>query len=108
MYYYYTHLKTNLYFGQFNNRCVVTMCRVFLGELMTTAGYLRKCVHDHKDYKKDSVVSDKIAYDLLLHLKEVSESKVSCPELTGTLVSKTPQSYKVVDCPPSEEQTTNK
>ena len=70
---------------------------------MTTAGYLRKCVHDHPDYKKDSAVSDKIAYDLLLRLKEISEGKVDCPKLIGTLASKTPQSYKVVDCPPGKE-----
>lgn len=71
---------------------------------MTTAGYVRKCVHDHKEYKKDSVVSDKIAYDLLLHLKDVSEGTVACPELIGTLASKTPQTYKVVDCPVGKEE----
>lgn len=77
----------------------------FSGELMTTASYLRKCVHNHQDYKKDSVVSDRISYDLLLHLKDISEGRVSCPELTGTLMSKTPQSYRVVDCPLGKEQT---
>ena len=74
---------------------------------MTTASYLRKFVHDHQDYKKDSVVSDLVAYDLLQHLKEISEGKVSCSELTGTLVSKTPQSYKVVDCLPNKESSSN-
>ena len=75
---------------------------------MTTAGYIRKCVQDHKEYRKDSVVSDKIAYDLLLHLKAVSEGTVDCPELIGTLVSKTPSTYKVVVCPPSKEEPATK
>ena len=75
---------------------------------MTTASYLRKCVQDHKDYKNDSVVSDGISYDLLLHLKEISEGKVCCPELTGTLTSKTPPAYKVVVCPPRKEEPSNK
>ena len=78
------------------------------GELMTTATYLRKCVLEHQDYKKDSVVSDKIAYDLLKHLRDISEGRVTCPELTGTLMSKTPPSYKVVDCPPNKEDPTTK
>ena len=75
---------------------------------MTTAGYLRKCVQDHKDYKHDSVVSDGIAYDLLLHLKDISEGKVACPELTGTLASKTPSAYKVVVCPVTRKDPTSK
>lgn len=78
------------------------------GELMTTATYLRQCVAKHPDYKKDSVVSDRIAYDLLEHLRDISEGKVNCPELTGTLVSKTPQSYKVMDCPPNKEDPATK
>ena len=75
---------------------------------MTTATYLRQCVAEHPDYKKDSVVSDRIAYDLLKHLKDISEGKESCPQLTGTLASKTPPSYKVVDCPPNKEDPTTK
>ena len=78
------------------------------GELMTTATYLRQCVAEHQDYKKDSIVSDRIAYDLLKHLRDISEGKISCPELTGTLASKTPPSYKVVVCPPNKEDPTTK
>ena len=70
---------------------------------MTTATYLRKYVAEHQDYKKDSVVSDQLAYDLLKHLKDVSEGEIVPVELTGTLASKTPPSYKVVDCPPNKE-----
>ena len=75
---------------------------------MTTAAYLRQYVQEHQDYKKDSVVSDQMAYDLLKHLKDISEGKVGCPELTGTLASKTPPSYKAVVCPPDKEDPTTK
>ena len=58
------------------------------GELLTTAAWIRKFVRAHPDYKQDSVVTDAIAYDLLQHIKDVSEETISCPELLGTPVSR--------------------
>lgn len=64
---------------------------------MTTAGWIRKYVTSHPGYKKDSVVSEEIAYDLLQQMQKVTDGDVPCPELLGNLVSKAPQDYKVID-----------
>ena len=65
---------------------------------MTTASWIRKFVHSHPDYKHDSVVSDTVTYDLMRHMHDISQDKVPCPELIGKLASKTPPTYKVIDC----------
>ena len=72
------------------------------GELMTTASWVRKFVTSHPEYHHDSVVSDKINYDLFRHMKAISEGLLPCPELLGKLVSRSPKEYQVVDCPHSE------
>lgn len=41
------------------------------GEVMTTAAWLRKFVTTHPGYKKDSVVTDEIAYDLVIACQEI-------------------------------------
>ena len=41
-----------------------------IGALPTTATWIRQFVHTHPDYKHDSVVGDKIVYDLIKHLSE--------------------------------------
>ncbi len=53
------------------------------GELITTATWLRNFVRNHPDYKNDSVVSDTIAYDLMVACKEIGEGKLHVPELLG-------------------------
>lgn len=70
------------------------------GELMTTASWIRKFVASHPDYKQDSVVSEKITYDLYKEMKKISDGEITCPKLTGNLASKSPEKYKVIDCPP--------
>eukprot|EP01147_Barroeca_monosierra_P003202 gene3202-5930_t len=52
------------------------------GDIMTTAQWIRKFVHEHPDYKHDSVVSDNINYDLLASIKDVTLGKPA-PELLG-------------------------
>lgn len=60
------------------------------GELMTTAGWIRKCVSEHPDYKHDSVINDSVNYDLLRTLSKIQNGEISCPELLGhSTVSKT-------------------
>lgn len=59
------------------------------GELMTTARWIRSFVMSHPDYKQDSVVSEKINYDLLIEMSRIQNGEVGCPELFGTSVSKT-------------------
>ncbi|CAM9936650.1 unnamed protein product, partial [Ectocarpus fasciculatus] len=53
------------------------------GEIMTTAAWLRKFVTTHPGYGKDSVVTDEIAYDLVLACQEIGLGKRACPELLG-------------------------
>lgn len=60
------------------------------GELMTTAGWIRKFVSEHPDYKHDSVINDSVNYDLLRTLSKIQTDEISCPELLGqSTVSKT-------------------
>ncbi len=69
---------------------------------MTTAGWIRKQVLSHPDYKQDSVVNEKMTYDLIKLMRDVTEGVVPCPELIGSLASKAPQKYTVLDCPPDQ------
>ena len=59
----------------------------YVGELKTTARWIRDFVTAHPDYKQDSFVSDKVTYDLIAKIKEVAEGTISCPELAGPLDS---------------------
>ncbi len=70
------------------------------GELMTTASWIRHFVATHPDYRHDSVVSEKVTFDLMKQIKEISEGTVACPELTGKQASRAPVTYKVLRCPP--------
>lgn len=70
------------------------------GELMTTAGWIRKQVLAHPDYRQDSVVNDRVTYDLMQLMKGVTEGRIPCPDLHGqSLSSKTPMTYTVLECP---------
>ncbi|OMJ20578.1 Glutamate-cysteine ligase [Smittium culicis] len=70
-----------------SNIDVVTMCKFnkyleFIrqratGKLKTNARYFRDFVSEHKDYKKDSIVNEKIMYDLMKKCTEISNS--NCP-----------------------------
>jgi len=42
------------------------------GEIPTGASYQRHFVLSHPDYKHDSVLSDRIAYDLIAHILEMN------------------------------------
>ena len=64
---------------------------------MTTAAWMRHFVTSHPDYQHDSVVSEKINYDLIAKLRDITEERCSCPELLGKLTSRaTPKRPK---CP---------
>lgn len=64
---------------------------------MTTARWIREQVLSHPSYKHDSVVSDEITYDLVQLMRGVTEGTVPCPDLLGTLSSKAPKTYTVLD-----------
>ena len=56
------------------------------GELLTPASWIRKFVHSHPDYKHDSVISESIAYDLMIQCKGIGEGTIACPDLLGDIV----------------------
>lgn len=51
------------------------------GKLMTTAKWMRKFVTNHPDYKKDSVVSDKVTYDLTVLADDIVQGRHFDPTL---------------------------
>ncbi|KAH8287586.1 hypothetical protein KR054_010436 [Drosophila jambulina] len=53
------------------------------GELITTATWMREQVLNHPDYKQDSVVSERINYDLLKRIQGIQEGKHVEPALLG-------------------------
>ena len=60
----------------------------FSGELPTAATWMRQFVLSHPDYKHDSVVSEIINYDLISKIRDISEGRSPCNELTGRLTSR--------------------
>lgn len=49
-----------------------------LGILLTDASWIRQFVVSHPDYKQDSVVSDRIQYDLLWKIVQITDESESC------------------------------
>ena len=56
------------------------------GEIVTTATWMRDFVSSHPQYKRDSVISQEVAYDLLMRCKQVGEGGVPCPEILGDII----------------------
>ena len=56
------------------------------GTLVTCATWQRNFVEKHPAYKQDSVVSEEIAYDLMMAAKRIGEGLQPCPELLGKVV----------------------
>jgi hypothetical protein len=48
--------------------------------------YLRDFVRAHPGYQHDSVVSQEVAHDLMMHAAAVGEGRVDAPELLGDVV----------------------
>ncbi|XP_035223286.1 glutamate--cysteine ligase catalytic subunit-like isoform X2 [Stegodyphus dumicola] len=59
------------------------------GELMTTARWIRNFVAKHPSYKFDSVVNERINYDLLTTVDRITQGKEECPEILGHPTSRT-------------------
>ncbi|CAG9859161.1 unnamed protein product [Phyllotreta striolata] len=63
------------------------------GEILTTASWIRKYVTEHPDYRNDSVVSEKINYDLMKTINAIQKGDKYCPLLLGaSTMSKTKDS----------------
>lgn len=54
------------------------------GEIATMATWMREFVAAHPDYRRDSVVSERVAYDLLRAAHGVQIGTVAAPRLLGT------------------------
>lgn len=53
------------------------------GELITMASWIRKEVLNHPEYNNDSIVTERINYDILKKAKEIQEGVQHCAELLG-------------------------
>lgn len=53
------------------------------GTTQTTAAWIRDFVARHPDYRKDSVVTPSIAYDLVEACRDIGDGSRSVPELLG-------------------------
>ncbi|XP_075158520.1 glutamate--cysteine ligase-like [Haematobia irritans] len=53
------------------------------GELVTTATWMREQVLKHPDYKKDSIVSDTINFDILKKIEAIQKGNLIEPSLLG-------------------------
>merc|ERR1712194_55346 len=58
------------------------------GKLVTPAAWIRSFVRNHEDYKFDSVVTDSIAYDLMVACNDIGEGKRAAPEMLGGVTIK--------------------
>ncbi|XP_076040414.1 glutamate--cysteine ligase isoform X3 [Oratosquilla oratoria] len=65
------------------------------GTALTTATWLRNFVIKHPEYRKDSVVTDGITYDLVMEAHQISQGEKPCPELLGG----TPKTKTAEDIP---------
>ncbi|KAI8764616.1 glutamate--cysteine ligase catalytic subunit, partial [Biomphalaria glabrata] len=67
-----------------DTRCTVTQYLKLIsmrasGKLVTSARWMRNFVQQHPEYKKDSVVSEPIAYDLLCRIVQIARGKDNDP-----------------------------
>jgi len=53
------------------------------GKIMTNAQYIRRFVRTHESYKRDSVVPQEAAFDLLVHANAIGQGLIQAPELLG-------------------------
>ncbi|KAL7877316.1 hypothetical protein SRHO_G00039590 [Serrasalmus rhombeus] len=58
------------------------------GELMTMAKWMREFVAKHPHYKQDSIITNKINYDLLRKCDRIAKGQEGCPELIGDPVNR--------------------
>jgi len=76
-----------------DTRCTIQQYLKFVkqrasGELWTLAHWIREFVKRHPSYKKDSVISDEINYDLMKTMDDISQGRAHCLCLLGTFRTK--------------------
>ncbi|KAF6034881.1 hypothetical protein EB796_006811 [Bugula neritina] len=75
------------------------------GKLQTTARYIRNFVANHPDYKKDSVVSQEINYDLMKRFDQISKGLIACPDFLPDGKSKSKSSIPKAVLAANSDQT---
>lgn len=55
---------------------------------MTMARWMRQFVTKHPEYKQDSVITDKINYDLIRQCDTIARGQEQCPELIGDPINR--------------------
>ena len=53
------------------------------GEIWTDAKYIRNFVDNHPKYNKDSIITEEINYDLIMHLLDIQNGLIKPKELLG-------------------------
>lgn len=65
------------------------------GKYITAASWIRNFVVNHPDYKKDSVVTHKINYDLVEACNKIALGQLEVPELLPSVADrKLPEGYQ--------------
>lgn len=64
------------------------ICKRASGELITTATWMRQYIMSHPDYNFDSVVSEKIAFDLLQQCDAITRGTLNVPSLHGRFINR--------------------
>ncbi|KAG8198502.1 hypothetical protein JTE90_017368 [Oedothorax gibbosus] len=59
------------------------------GDLMTASRWIRSFISKHPDYNSDSIVNEKVNYDLLATIDRITHGLEVCPELLGKPTSRT-------------------
>ncbi|XP_040567390.1 glutamate--cysteine ligase [Lepeophtheirus salmonis] len=57
-------------------------------ELITNAKFIREFILDHPDYKQDSVISERINYDLLIEIDKITDGVLKNERLLGNFKTK--------------------
>lgn len=83
-----TSQKQNFFLYSLNPERNFKFCSYETGELMTMAKWMREFVAKHPQYKQDSVITDKINYDLFRKCDKIAKGEEQCPELIGNPVNK--------------------
>lgn len=69
------------------NRYLRLISKRASGELQTAAAYIRSFVRSHPAYQQDSVISQRINYDLLVHLQRIMKGELKPQALLGNVMN---------------------
>jgi glutamate--cysteine ligase catalytic subunit len=89
-----------------DTRCTIEQYLRFIqrrasGTIWTLAHWMRQFVTRHPSYKKDSVVTDEINYDLVKTMDDIAQGRAHCPCLLGNFRTKSnvaiPSAFEIAE-----------